>query len=160
MPSRDYREIALTLRVTQDVSPGIAICTPLTRLLKLRRANSDMWNVPTYREEPWERDRRRVGEQSAREAWEKRQRELGLPLGGWSSSTGNRTQASAVVAHGPWTAAQRLLVIVALGGVLVTLTVLLALAVLERREEASGVSAAGATYSPPPGRALPADRAE
>jgi hypothetical protein len=100
-----------------------------------------MWNVPTHKEEPWERDRRRVGEQRAREAWEKRQRELGLPLGGWSSGTSARKQTGAVLAPDPWTAAQRLLVIVALGGVLITLTILLVFAIREQREEAGGASA-------------------
>ncbi len=100
-----------------------------------------MWNMPTHKEEPWEQDRRRVGDQRARETWEKRRRELGLPVEGWSSGPGARAvagagmQIRATAAVDPWTAVQRLIVIVALGGVLVTLTILLVLAVREQREE-------------------------
>jgi hypothetical protein len=117
-----------------------------------------MWNMPTHKEEPWERDKQRVGEQRARETWEKRQRELGLALGGWSSGIRARQQPGAVVGRDSRTAAQRLLVILALGGVLVALTILLVLAVRERREEASMApvthlrSVQNAPYTPLPQR--------
>jgi hypothetical protein len=37
-----------------------------------------MWNMPTHDEEPWEHDRRRLGDARARALWERRRRELGL----------------------------------------------------------------------------------
>jgi hypothetical protein len=46
--------------------------------LKQRRAKSDMRNMPTNDEEPWENDRRRLGDARARALWERRRRELGL----------------------------------------------------------------------------------
>jgi hypothetical protein len=37
-----------------------------------------MRNMPTHDEEPWEHDRRRLGDAKARVLWEQRRREMGL----------------------------------------------------------------------------------
>jgi hypothetical protein len=48
-----------------------------------------MWNVPTHEEEPWEPDRRRLGDHRANAIWERRRRQLSQPrghAGPWTSS--------------------------------------------------------------------------
>jgi hypothetical protein len=78
-----------------------------------------MWNMPTHEEEPWERDRRRLGDAEARTIWEGRRKEMGVS---WASRRSERPadEARAV----PMTAAQRLVTIALVGTALVILLVL------------------------------------
>jgi hypothetical protein len=75
--ARDYRWSVLRDRLWQGaaVSPGAG--SPAT-FLKLFRLKSDIRNMRTHEEGPWERDRQRMGDARAKAIWEQRRAQLGL----------------------------------------------------------------------------------
>src|ERR1700704_244048 len=74
---RDYRVSAAFDSARRAPRPAYASDGPRA-MLKQRDIKSDIRNMPTHEEEPWERDRQRLGDARANAIWEKRRSQLGV----------------------------------------------------------------------------------